>query len=55
MASDQPDEVHVHGFENEKAVRPGKPAIINLTADQPGIFEVETHESELQLLQLVVR
>ena len=53
--SDEADEVHVHGFDVEKPVRPGEPAVFNLTADQPGLYEVETHESELTLLQLVVR
>ena len=40
---------------SDQADEPGKPAVINLTADEPGLYEVETHESGLQLLQLLVR
>ena len=51
---DEADEVHVHGYERELEVAPGKPATLEFRADQPGRFEVETHESDLQLLQLQV-
>jgi hypothetical protein len=55
VASDEPDEVHVHGYDIEKEVAPGKPATIQFTADQTGLFEVETHESGKLLFQLLVR
>jgi hypothetical protein len=55
VASDQPDEVHVHGYDLEAPVSPGSPATIRFTADQTGLFEVETHESGKLLLQLLVR
>ncbi len=29
--------------------------MVEFTADQQGVFEVETHETELELLQLAVR
>lgn len=51
---DKADEVHVHGYELEREVAPGKPATVDFRADQAGTFEVETHESDLQLLQLQV-
>jgi hypothetical protein len=47
--------VHVHGVDIEKATSPGKPVTITFVAKDPGIFEVETHKSGLQLLQLEVR
>jgi plastocyanin len=51
---DKADEVHVHGYDREQKVAAGKPATLEFRADQPGSFEVETHESDLQLLQLQV-
>ena len=55
VTSDVDDELHVHGFDVEKPLRPGSTTTVELTADQQGVFEVETHETELQLLQLEVR
>ena len=55
ITSDVDDEVHVHGFEVEKPLDAGRATTIELTADEAGLFEVETHETELQLLQLEVR
>lgn len=55
VTSDVDDEVHVHGFDVEQPLDAGRTTTIELTADQPGLYEVETHESELQLLQLEVR
>lgn len=54
VTSDQPDTIHVHGYDVEADVGPSSPAVLELTADQPGLFEVETHDSGLQLTQLVV-
>ena len=55
VTSDEADEVHVHGVDIEKELAPGKPATITFVAKDPGIYEVETHESGLQLLQIEVR
>lgn len=55
VTSDVADEVHVHGFDVEKNLDPGKPTTVEFVADQSGIFEVETHDSALELLQLAVR
>lgn len=55
VTSDVDDEVHVHGFDVEEPLDAGRTTTIELTADQPGLYEVETHESGLQLLQLEVR
>jgi hypothetical protein len=55
VTSDVDDELHVHGYEVEAELEAGRPTTVELVADQTGIFEVETHETELELLQLEVR
>lgn len=55
VTSDQADKLHVHGYDKEAELRPGTPATVTFTADQTGVFEVESHDSALQLFQLVVR
>ena len=51
---DQPDEVHVHGYEIEKEVEPGKANKISFTADITGIFDIELHSTDEQIAQLRV-
>ncbi len=55
VTSDQRDELHVHGYDRTAPLVPGSPAALQLVADVPGVFEVETHDSGLLLFQLVVR
>jgi plastocyanin len=55
VTSDVDDVLHVHGFDIEEPLEAGHTTTVELTADQPGVFEVETHETELELLQLEVR
>jgi hypothetical protein len=55
VTSDQPDEVHLHGYDRSAAVGPGEQGVIEFVADQAGLFELETHESGLVLLQLQVQ
>lgn len=55
VTSDVDDEVHVHGFEVEERLEAGRTTTLEFVADEPGVFEVETHESGLELLQLEVR
>lgn len=55
VTSDEADEVHVHGVDLEEELTPGKPTTITFVAKDPGIYEVETHESGLQLVQIEVR
>lgn len=54
VVGDQPDTVHVHGYDVEAELSPSAPAVLEFTADLPGLFEVETHGSGLLLTQLVV-
>jgi Cupredoxin-like domain len=55
VSSDVDDEVHVHGYDIEREISAGQSVTIDFTADQPGIFEVETHETDLLLFQLQVQ
>jgi heme/copper-type cytochrome/quinol oxidase subunit 2 len=55
VSSDVDDEVHVHGYDIEREVSAGQSTTVEFTANQTGVFEVETHESNLLLLQLEVR
>jgi hypothetical protein len=52
---DKANEVHLHGYDFERVVRPGKPAVMQFTARIPGRFELELHKPESLLLQLTVR
>jgi heme/copper-type cytochrome/quinol oxidase subunit 2 len=54
VGSDVADQVHVHGYELEQDVAAGSTTTFEFTADQSGLFEVETHETALLLLQLQV-
>lgn len=46
VSSDAPDDIHLHGYDIEKEVEPGKPATFDFTADIEGIFEIESHVAE---------
>lgn len=54
VSSDRADDVHVHGYNRVVPVRPGRPAIVRLRADIPGVFEVELEDSHLTLTRLRV-
>ncbi|MFJ9681327.1 hypothetical protein ACIRP2_25220 [Streptomyces sp. NPDC101194] len=55
VRSDRADTLHVHGYDEEARLPAGKTVTLVFTADRTGLFEVETHESDLLLTQLVVR
>jgi hypothetical protein len=55
VSSDVDDEVHVHGYDIEREISAGQSVTIDFTADQTGIFEVETHVSDRVLFQLQVQ
>ncbi|GII34758.1 hypothetical protein Pmi06nite_82000 [Planotetraspora mira] len=54
VRSDATDVAHVHGYDKAAYLEPNKPGTIAFLADQSGLFAVETHISDLQLLQLAV-
>jgi FtsP/CotA-like multicopper oxidase with cupredoxin domain len=55
VEADRAEEVHVHGYDLKGDVAPGKPAVIDLTANVPGVFEVELEEAGLKLFELQVQ
>jgi hypothetical protein len=46
VSSDAHDDIHLHGYDIEKPVEPGKPATFKFTANIEGIFEIESHVAE---------
>jgi hypothetical protein len=54
VTSDVPDEVHLHGYDIEKELAPGKPATLQFTATLTGVFEVELHKANVVLLRLQI-
>ncbi|MFG1914600.1 hypothetical protein [Micromonospora sp. NPDC048898] len=55
VTSDVSDELHLHGYDLGARLPAGQPGSVEFRADKTGLFEVETHETELVLFQLVVR
>jgi hypothetical protein len=55
VEADHAEEVHVHGYDLKADVAQGKPAVIDFTADVPGVFEVELEESGRSLFELQVQ
>ena len=43
VVSDEPADIHVHGYEIEKTLEPNKPVLISFGADIEGSFEAEIH------------
>ena len=54
VTSDVADEVHVHGYDIEKELTPGKPVTLQFDATIAGVFEVELHNANTVLLRLQV-
>lgn len=54
ITGDEPDEVHLHGYDLPVDIIPGEVAVLEFVADQAGRFELELHDAGLQLLQLEV-
>jgi hypothetical protein len=55
IRSDAGKEVHVHGYDVERPLEPGKTLRIPITATVPGRFEVELHDPDVLLAVLEVR
>jgi hypothetical protein len=54
ITADAPDEVHVHGYDAVAPLAPGEATTIALTADLPGVWEVELHGTGQLLFELEV-
>jgi hypothetical protein len=52
--SDAEEELHIHGYDKELELAPGKPGSVKFTADMKGTFEVETLKSGKLVAKLVV-
>jgi len=55
VTSDEPLEIHLHGYDLEREVAEGEPATLSFEADLTGRFEMEDHESEEVLGVLTVQ
>ncbi len=55
VTCDHDDELHAHGFDKEVTLKAGQPTTLDLTATDPGVYEVETHHPELKLFSVMVR
>ena len=52
--SDVADSIHVHGYDKTLDLPPGEAASVSFVAEVRGVFEVETHETELLVAKLAV-
>jgi hypothetical protein len=55
LTSDNPVEFHLHGYDLEEEVGPGEPAELSFDATITGRFEIENHDTEAVLGELIVR
>jgi FtsP/CotA-like multicopper oxidase with cupredoxin domain len=55
LTSEEPTEVHLHGYDLEEEVPPGEAVTLSFEADLTGRFEIEDHESETTLGVLLVQ
>jgi plastocyanin len=46
VSADTADDIHLHGYDIEKKVEPGKPATFKFKANLEGEFEIESHVAE---------
>jgi hypothetical protein len=54
VSADAEDDLHLHGYDIEKTVEPGKPATFAFDATIEGQFEMESHTAEDAGLEPVV-
>lgn len=55
VTSDVDDELHIHGADETAPLVASVPTTVEFTISEPGSFDVETHDSGLLLVQLLVR
>jgi hypothetical protein len=55
VVTDLGTKIHLHGYDFEKAVRPGRPVVFQFVAKLPGRFELELHSPDVLLAQLTVK
>jgi len=52
--SDKAAEIHIHGYDKYVKVEPGKPVKTRFKADLEGIFEIENHDTAVEIAELRV-
>lgn len=55
LTSEEPVDVHLHGYDLEREIERGEPTSLSFEADLTGRFEIEDHESEEVLGVLLVQ
>lgn len=55
ITSDNPVELHLHGYDLEKEVEPGEPAELSFDATITGRFDIEDHDTDTELGVLLVQ
>jgi hypothetical protein len=55
VTSDTDDELHVHGVDIEQPLVAGQPTVLEFVPAEPGLYDVETHDSHLLLVQIAAR
>jgi hypothetical protein len=55
VTTDAADEAHLHGYDIEKPLEPGRTAKFRFKADLEGVFELELHHAGTQLAKITVR
>jgi hypothetical protein len=54
VVSDEPVELHVHGYDRYVDVRPGRTARVSFPATVEGVFEIESHATATEIASLRV-
>lgn len=54
VVSDQPEEVHLHGYDVSRDVAPGRPATFAVPAKIEGIFEAELEHTGTEIASITV-
>jgi hypothetical protein len=54
VTSDKAGEIHLHGYDIEKQVGPGKTTELRFKADIEGVFDLEDHASDAKLANVEV-
>ena len=52
--TDTSDEIHLHGYDITRDIKPGSRARFSFAANAEGIFEIELHGSGTQIAELTV-
>jgi hypothetical protein len=55
VVSNRGDELHLHGYDFDKALRPNKPVAFQFRARLTGRFELELHHPDIVIARLSVR